>query len=163
MILTPPMVAVFLTDSTVSRCFVVQCPLALCGLALVLWKLPEHSNSSSPKPVSQEDGKPVSKLARVDFLGALSLIGTVVTCLLSLDRGTKGASWQLLVPLVAAFAVFSATFIIVEKRFAREPILPLELLSNRDVFTPYLIIGLQAAGQFGVGLSFTNATGKFRI
>ncbi|OQV04216.1 hypothetical protein CLAIMM_09132 [Cladophialophora immunda] len=133
-------------------CFVAQCPLALCGLALVLWRLPEHNqpDSTENSAEGEEESKAGSKLARIDFLGAFALMGTVLTCLLSLDQGTKGMSWHYLVPLVCAFVVFATTFIVVEKSYAKEPILPLQLISKRDVFTPYLIVSCQSAGQFGL-------------
>lgn len=114
----------------------------------MLWKLPENNKSGDTNLKDEVVGG--SKLKRVDFLGAFSLVGTIMTCLLALDQGTKGLAWYYLVPICIMFVLFASMFIIVEKRFAKEPVLPLDLISKRDVYTPYLIIGLQAAGQFGV-------------
>lgn len=138
------------------RCFIAQCPIALVGLALVLWKLPEHER---PEPVTMagSENRPASKLGRVDFLGAFALVGTILTCLLLLDQGTKSASWRVLGPLAAGFVASVTLFTVAESRIAKEPILPLDLISKRDVFTPYLIVGCQAAGQFGVGRLRTQA------
>jgi len=97
-----------------------------------------------------EEGIKKSKLARVDFLGAFALVGLVLSCLLTLDQGTKGVTWRVVLPLGVAFVLFSAMFIIIEKSYAKEPVLPLDLISKRDVYLPYLIIACQAGGQFGV-------------
>lgn len=103
------------------------------------------------------ENRPASKLGRVDFLGAFALVGTILTCLLLLDQGTKSASWRVLGPLAAGFVASVTLFTVAESRIAKEPILPLDLISKRDVFTPYLIVGCQAAGQFGVGRLRTQA------
>lgn len=91
-------------------------------------------------------------MARVDFAGAAALVSTVLTGLLCLDQAAKGASNYLATGcLAAAFVACSLVFYIVESYWAKEPILPLDLVLKRDVLTSYLIICLQAAGQFGVG------------
>lgn len=124
--------------------------MALLGLGLVLWKLPEprqdqidlHPNPSIP--IAR------SLLARVDFAGATSLVGMVLTGLLCLDQATKSASYITTGCLGAAFITCTMSFYLVESYWAKEPILPLELVFKRDVLTSYLIICFQAAGQFGV-------------
>lgn len=100
--------------------------------------------------MSAQDDTLSHKLARVDFPGALTLVGTILTCLLALDMSAKGASTYLTVSIASAFAGFLVGFILIEKYYAKEPILPLGLISKRNVLTSYLIIGFQAAGQFGV-------------
>lgn len=124
--------------------------MALLSLGLVLWKLPEprqdqidlHPNPSIP--IAR------SLLARVDFAGATSLVGMVLTGLLCLDQATKSASYITTGCLGAAFITCTMSFYLVESYWAKEPILPLELVFKRDVLTSYLIICFQAAGQFGV-------------
>lgn len=135
-------------SSDQSRPFIVQLPIAILGLGLVLWKLPEarpHGNELASKEATLSH-----KLSRVDFPGALTLVGTILTCLLALDMGAKGASKVITITSVSGFGVFLVSFILIEKYYAKEPILPLGLISKRNVLTSYLIIGFQAAGQFGV-------------
>ncbi|KIW98607.1 uncharacterized protein Z519_00268 [Cladophialophora bantiana CBS 173.52] len=64
-----------------------------------------------------------------------------------LPWGYPGIIWY---PWLAPFSSSQTTFVVVEKCFVKEPILPLQLMSKRDVFTPYLIIGCQSGGQFGL-------------
>lgn len=131
-----------------ARCFLVQFPLALFGLGLVLWKLPEP-RQFQPQQL-EDDGKKVSNLSRIDFAGAITLVGTILTGLMSLEMATKGASVLITSSLAAAFMTFLVLFVLTEKHYADEPILPLDLVSKRDVLTSYLIVGFQSAGQFGV-------------
>ncbi|KAH6986479.1 major facilitator superfamily domain-containing protein [Ilyonectria sp. MPI-CAGE-AT-0026] len=129
-------------------CFLVQFPVALIGLGLVLWKLPEPSQFQSQQ--LEEDGKKVSNLSRIDFAGAITLVGTILTGLISLDMATKGASVLITSSLGVVFITFLVLFVLTEKYYADEPILPLDLVLKRDVLTSYLIVGFQSAGQFGL-------------
>ncbi|KAL6415686.1 putative major facilitator superfamily transporter [Ilyonectria robusta] len=129
-------------------CFLVQFPVALIGLGLVLWKLPEPRQFQSQQ--LEEDGKKISNLSRIDFTGAITLVGTILTGLISLDMATKGASVLITSSLGAVFITFLVLFVLTEKHYADEPILPLDLVSKRDVLTSYLIVGFQSAGQFGL-------------
>lgn len=115
---------------------------------LVLWKLPEPKHNDAQTDEEQREKAP--KLSRVDFLGAFTLVGTILTGLLSLDIGAKGAPFSVVACLLSSFIVFLAAFINVEKYYAQEPILSLNLVCKRGVLTSYLIIAFQAAGQFGV-------------
>ncbi|KAK7211954.1 hypothetical protein V2G26_019132 [Clonostachys chloroleuca] len=131
-------------------CFLVQLPVALIGLSLVLWKLPEPKRADGKLPTIDGNESQRTKLSRVDFAGTFTLIGTVLTGLLALDFFTKGGPRLLVTGLSIAFPVFVAAFTVVEKHYAKEPILPLQLIGKRDVLTSYTIIGFQSAGQFGV-------------
>ncbi|KAJ3460620.1 hypothetical protein MRS44_011487 [Fusarium solani] len=128
--------------------FLIQLPVALSGLALVLWKLPEPKET-----VLQEDAdsQPAgSKISRVDFAGAAMLVATVLTGLLSLDFCTKHGLSLVVYSLVGAFVLSLFLFCAIEKYYAKEPILPLELIFKREVLTSYSIVCFQAAGQFGL-------------
>ncbi|CAG9945294.1 unnamed protein product [Clonostachys rosea f. rosea IK726] len=130
-------------------CFLVQLPVALIGLSLVLWKLPEPVRAEGKLTIDGNESQR-TKLSRVDFAGTFTLIGTVLTGLLALDIFTKGGPRLLVTGLSIAFPVFVAAFTVVEKYYAKEPILPLQLIGKRDVLTSYTIIGFQSAGQFGL-------------
>jgi hypothetical protein len=136
------------------RSFYGQCPPLLLALALMVWRLPP---SSSTRRSGQDDsGSPSresSKLARIDFLGAILLAGTIITLLLILDLGSKRGSAPKISVLAVLAVVLCGFFVLVEKRWAREPIFPLSLLANRDVVTSYLIAALQVSAQSGVCLT----------
>lgn len=123
----------------------------MIGLGLVLWKLPEPKHTYSTE--AEDETKTASKLARVDFAGAITLVGAVFTGLLSLDLATKQRLTPLPLSLAVLFVVFLVSFVLAERSYAKEPILPLDLVSRRDVLTSYLIVGFQSAGQFGVSAS----------
>ncbi|KAI0177071.1 major facilitator superfamily domain-containing protein [Pestalotiopsis sp. NC0098] len=128
--------------------FFIQFPVAIIGLALVIWKLPEPRPSNVLE--SRHHSNKVSALQRIDFAGAFALVAVIVSGLLSVDVATKrGWSWIAAV-LVSCFGGSLFAFIAIEKYYAREPIFPLKLLTNKDVLTSYAVIFFQAAGQFGL-------------
>ena len=136
------------------RSFYGQCPPLLLALALMVWRLPP---SPSTKRLGQDDSmspsRESSKLARIDFLGAILLAGTIITFLLILDLGSKRGSAPKISVLAVLVVVLGGFLVWVEKRWAREPIFPLSLLANRDVVTSYLLAALQIAAQSGVCLT----------
>jgi MFS family permease len=76
-----------------------------------------------------------SKLSRVDFLGAFTLVTTLVLLLLGLNSGGNVVPWTH--PLVwvslSLSALALAGFIYVELYKAKEPVIPVRLLTNRTV------------------------------
>ncbi|KAI8977830.1 MFS general substrate transporter [Trametes punicea] len=121
----------FLADSIGWRwAFLVQVPLttlAILSVGLGL-KLPR-----SPS------GDLRAKLARIDFLGAATLVVAVFTLLLGLDRGGNVA-WRdrITIASLSASVVFLVAFIVVELRWAREPFAPKRIVVNRALLAPYL-------------------------
>ena len=129
------------------RSFFGQCPLTLLGLFLVLWKLPTQTRDID---AVEEDDSFWSKIRRVDFIGATFLASTNSTFLLALDFATKKGPWWPVLVFTLLFLLSAVAFWVVERFYANEPILPIELIVNRDTITPYLIAGFQIAAQFGV-------------
>lgn len=78
------------------------------------------------------------------------LVATVLTGLLSLDFCTKRGLGLAAYCLGGSFVLSLSLFCVIEKYYAKEPILPLELVFKREVLTSYSIVCFQAAGQFGV-------------
>ncbi|KAI9733503.1 MAG: hypothetical protein M1818_007251 [Claussenomyces sp. TS43310] len=76
-----------------------------------------------------------SKLSRVDFLGALTLVVFLILLLLGLNSGGNIVPWThplVLVTLPLSAVVF-ALFIYVEAYWAKEPVIPVRLFLNRTV------------------------------
>jgi hypothetical protein len=74
------------------------------------------------------------KLRRIDFLGSLTLVGTVGSLLLGVSlQSTEEVPWSH--PLVWSFLVASSVsgflFILVEKFWAPYPVMPLRLITQR--------------------------------
>jgi MFS family permease len=88
-------------------------------------------------PIKETDKE---KIRRVDFLGAITLVLTLVLFLLGLNSGGNIVPWNhplVWVPLPLSF-VFLCVFIYVEDRVAQEPIIPVRLLLNQSVMAACL-------------------------
>ena len=110
--------------------FLVQAPL--CALAIIgvifTLKLPQKE---------VVDWK--TKFARIDFQGSTALVLAVFALLLGLDRGSNDA-WSNPISIVSLCLLFplSAMFIIVEFKFADEPIAPKRIIFERSLIACYL-------------------------
>ena len=149
-----------LTDSIGWRgSFMYQAPFVLLALVLVWWKLPaefEHNIIARENTISKSHRQEtMSKLRRIDFLGAFLLATSIVAFLLVLNFASKKLTIS--DPSVLGFILLwifsSLLFLLVEAKYVSEPIFPLRLLLERDVLTAYLIIGLLIAGHMSVSLS----------
>ncbi|KAF5005271.1 hypothetical protein FDECE_8257 [Fusarium decemcellulare] len=137
--------------------FGCQVPM-LAVATLLCWRnLPNNlaGRSSQNSPDNEEQPSTAGKIARVDFLGAFLLAMFILLLLLPLELGGKELPWShpLVPALFAAAVVFLALFALVEKRWAKEPILDLELFKQRDVVLCLLIIAFQSAAQLGMMFS----------
>ncbi|CAI7590704.1 unnamed protein product [Penicillium pancosmium] len=103
-----------------------MCILALIAVSLML-KLPARENIHWKV-----------KLRRIDFLGALVLVGAVLGFLLGLDRGSN-VSWSMPITIVSlsVSVVLFGLFILVEVYFAAEPFAPGHIIFSRTFFALY--------------------------
>ena len=111
--------------------FWLQVPLTIISM-MMIWINYDCEDETHVRAVATK-GK--SAMSRVDYLGSLSLILSLVALLLGLTSGGNIVSWSHPVVLVSLplAAVFAGIFIIIEDRVAEEPILPLRLLNDRTV------------------------------
>lgn len=110
-----------------------------------------------PPPV--EDIRWKEKLARVDFLGALSLILAVVVLLIGLDRGSNVAWSDVATITCCALALpLFAVFVFVELKVAHHPFAPVHVIFNRSILAAYLTnlfcMSAQMATVFYIPLYF---------
>lgn len=114
----------------------------------------------------------VTLIFELDFRGSICLVLFLVLFLLALsnthgegprqDTKPQGPYGSLIGwPLGAASLVFLAGFIVVEKRYAREPIMPLDVLHDRTITGTFLSfmfmnMGMYAAVSFSI-IPLTNA------
>lgn len=110
--------------------FLGQAPLCLLAFLAVLLalKLPARE---------QKDWR--TNLRRIDFLGALVLVGAVFCLIFGLDRGSN-VSWSIPItygPLIASIFSF-AVFVGVEKKVAAEPFAPGHIIFERSLFACYM-------------------------
>jgi hypothetical protein len=114
-----------------------QIPLLAIAAFLIYLKV-DYTLPPIPGTATPTKQTPRQKLARIDFLGCFLLAGFVGALLLAVSFKTSSVgeneiAWSdpLIVGLFGASAGLFVLFILVETKFAKEPVLPLELLHRR--------------------------------
>jgi hypothetical protein len=81
-----------------------------------------------------------SKLTRVDFIGALTLLAAVASLILALDLGSNQLSWTspFTLAILGGSLLLFLVFYLVEKYVAPEPFAPGNLVFNRNLYAAYL-------------------------
>lgn len=122
--------------------FLIQVPFVVVSCVLVALTL--------KAPVKESDT--TGKLKRVDFLGAVTLIMTLVTFLLGLNTGGNQVPWthSLVLTTLPLSAVFLGVFIYVEANLASEPVIPVHLLLDRTVLSACLTNWFTTMSVFGL-------------
>ncbi|EYE92134.1 putative MFS multidrug transporter [Aspergillus ruber CBS 135680] len=97
-------------------------------------------------------GDTTGRLKRVDFLGAITLVITLVTFLLGLNTGGNQVPWThpLVLTTLPLSAVFLGLFVYVEAKLASEPVIPVNLLLNRTVLSACLTNWFTTMAVFGL-------------
>lgn len=140
----------FLADTVGWRwSFLGQIPLAAIATILVGITLPAQVHNEL------DDRLQVSKFARIDFIGASCMTLSILGVLLPLELGGDRIPWSspIIILLLVGAAIFGLLFLGAEGSVAREPIIPLSLLRQRDVMVSNFVMIFQCAAQ--VGLMFT--------
>ncbi|KAJ5387947.1 hypothetical protein N7509_010488 [Penicillium cosmopolitanum] len=121
--------------------FLLQVPFLVVSGILVAWKV--------NIPVKNSDK---SRIKRVDFLGATTLVLTMVTLLLGLNTGGNQLPWTHPLVLISfpVSAIFLGLFIYIEARVATEPIIPIRLLLDRTVASACLTNWFTTMAVFGL-------------
>jgi MFS family permease len=132
--------------------FIGQAPLASIAILLIAITIPAHPRASS-EPAQEQEPKG-SKLSRVDFLGATFMTLAILGFLLPLQIAGDRVPWShpLIVSLLCTASVFLILFLVTEHRFAKEPIIPLSLLLQKDMVLSLVITITQATAQVGVSI-----------
>lgn len=125
--------------------FLIQFPLAITSALSVYFflRLP-----SSPVAFNS-DSNFKTKLRRVDFIGATTLVLAVFFLLLGFDRGGD-VRWddRFTISFLAGFAVFAFGFGLTESRYATEPLAPTRIIANRSLLASYGVNFFGIAGAF---------------
>jgi MFS family permease len=134
--------------------FVGQVPLAGIATILIATALPSNSREYVESETQQ------SKLARIDFMGAIFMTLSILGLLLPLEVGGEQVPWSspIIAVLFVGAIVFGLLFLATEAWVVKEPIIPLILLRQRDVVVSSFIMLLQCSAQtslmFAVPLYF---------
>ncbi|KAJ5784566.1 uncharacterized protein N7503_009778 [Penicillium pulvis] len=120
--------------------FLLQFPICILAIIAVsfMLKLPARENTHWK-----------AKLKRVDFLGAVVLVGAVLGLLVGLDRGSN-VSWTMPLTIISLSlsAFFFVLFVIVELYVAAEPFAPGRIIFNRTFFSLYCCNFFSFGGWF---------------
>jgi EmrB/QacA subfamily drug resistance transporter len=134
-----PTIGGFITDNIGWQwVFYVNVPVGLIAIPMVSLTFPNIVQAGANR-------------RSIDWLGALTLIGTVTPILLALSLGgSKDFPWSssAILAMFATGAVFLGLFLWRESR-AAEPILPLDLFKNRIFTLSVLTVTLVGLGMFG--------------
>lgn len=121
--------------------FLIQVPFVVvsCILVAVTVKVPVKGDTTG-------------RLKRVDFLGAITLVLTLVTFLLGLNTGGNQVPWThpLVLTTLPLSAVFLGLFIYVEANLASEPVISVHLLLDRTVLSACLTNWFTTMAVFGL-------------
>ncbi|EIM89147.1 MFS general substrate transporter [Stereum hirsutum FP-91666 SS1] len=137
--------------------FLIQSPLLLAGLIIVYIYVREPASF-----LSSSSSSTFSKLKRIDYLGSLTLVLTLGSLLVGMTvKESEGGSTKMMVGFLVASAVFLVLFLLVEVKFAVEPVMPLSLLKRRNpcfvALNNFLIAFLSFSTVYNVPLYFTAA------
>ena len=121
--------------------FYIQVPFILVGgvLAFIMVDV----------PIKETDK---DKVKRVDFLGAFTLVASLVLLLLGMNSGGNIVPWNhpLVYVSLPLSLVFLLAFIYIEDQVADEPIIPVRLLMNQSVLAACLTNWFGTMSVFGL-------------
>lgn len=137
--------------------FLAQIPLLIIVSAMIYTLVRIPARDSPDASVQARGWKPV--LGRIDYLGSLTLALSIGGLVLGVSFKTSSArsdgidyAWSdpLIVGLLLGSALFTVIFMLVEKLYAVQPILPLELLLRRTPLSVALSSLVMVANQFSL-------------
>lgn len=152
--------------------FMLQVPLAvIVGLAIYFFlNLPPGSPGLGAEGTQFKE-----KLKRVDFLGAFFLVSSLMLILVAASLGGKDIeylSWTFIL-LVTASLVLLASFVYTEAYISEEPIIPMEVMTERTVLASSLTNWFYTMGVFAylfyvplffqAGMGFSATQGGERL
>jgi len=135
-----PLVGGFLTDKISWRwAFYINIPIGI--IAVIVISL--FVNIPTPPGTFME------KFKKIDFLGTLLIVLSVVSLLLGLSWGGSKYPWSstIIILLFVGFAICFMLYLFVEWKVAREPLTPFQIFKNRNV-------GLSCIISFTLGITF---------
>jgi hypothetical protein len=143
------MVLVIKSNRQGNRSFIGQAPVLLFAFLLCFLYLPNTSSTTPDKDFGLSNA---NRLAEIDFLGSGVLSLLILAFMLPMEIGGTKIPWShpLISSLFALAAILLFFFVLTEKWWAKQPILPLQLFERRDIVASFFIMALQVAAQIGV-------------
>ncbi|CAE6435084.1 unnamed protein product [Rhizoctonia solani] len=109
--------------------FLIQIPILVLSAIVITFKV------NIKLPETKQTAR--QKLARIDYAGSFTLVVCVGSLLLGLSLKTgEDLKWSspIVVSLLCLSAVFAVVFVLVEAKWAPEPVMPMRLLTMRTPF-----------------------------
>jgi len=131
--------------------FIGQAPLTLIAFLTVTFALhlPQAPIKFTGVITGREVASVKTKLLRVDFKGAFTLVLAIFTFLLSLDLSINSIGFPISSPITLSILLGSVllfvSFYHIEKSYSAEPFCPPDLIKRREILSPC------AANFFGFG------------
>jgi EmrB/QacA subfamily drug resistance transporter len=121
----PLIAAAFTQHSTWRGLFYLNAPLCCVAAALAAWTLPQ----SMPKVKFRET------IGKVDWIGLFFSTVAIILILIAISDGGHGTPWDSAetISMLVVGAVCAIAFVIVEWKFAKLPMMPLEMWQNPSV------------------------------
>ncbi|KAL7266748.1 hypothetical protein RUND412_010687 [Rhizina undulata] len=93
-----------------------------------------------------------AKHKRVDYAGSFTLVTSLVLFLVALNTGGNVVPWNhpLIWISLPLSAVFLVAFVVIEKKIAKEPVIPMDLLVNRTVLCACLTNWFMVMSLFAI-------------
>jgi MFS family permease len=125
----PLLGGVLAEKSTWRWAFYINLPIGVVSTIAILFVL----------RLPKVEGTRREKLGRIDFLGSFTIVIGIICVLLSTNWGGNEYAWnsvQVIVPYCVGI-LFLAAFLVIEAKFASEPIMPFRLFRNPSVCATY--------------------------
>lgn len=124
--------------------------LPICGLAFIL--LFFYLDVHNPR-TNAMDG-----IKAIDWLGSLSILGLTLMLLLGLDFGGTVFPWSSprVIVLMVVGCLMSLVFVLCEKRFAKYPVMPMQLFKNSSNIASLLV----GAAHGFVSVTMQHSSGR---
>ncbi|KAJ6630347.1 MFS general substrate transporter [Mycena sp. CBHHK59/15] len=139
--------------------FLCQSPFLVLGLLILYAKVREPASITSAVGTSI-----AAKLKRIDYAGSASLLLSLGTFLIGMNlKTTSGYEWDdpRVWGLLVVAAIMALLFLLVEFKFAVEPVMPMSLLKQRTpgfvALNNFLLAVLGFSTLFNTPLYFTAA------
>lgn len=110
------------------RSFLAQCPLTVCCAIFIALTLPK--NLAREETPQQESKQGLAAVREIDFSGILTFMVAVTAFILFIDLGGDRLPWAhpLTISLAVVCIVATLAFIMIERSWATNPLIPLSLL-----------------------------------
>ncbi|THW52598.1 putative major facilitator superfamily transporter [Aureobasidium pullulans] len=121
----PLIAAAFTQHSTWRGLFYLNAPLCLIAAGVAAWTLPQ----SMPKVDFRET------IRKVDWIGLFFSTAAIILILIAISDGGHGTPWNSAetISMLVVGSICAIAFVIVEWKFAKLPMMPLEMWRNKSV------------------------------